>query len=222
MEITAKDVRIAYRRHSHTYDAVFDSVLHAGREQAIRRMNCLPGERVLEVGVGTGLSLPLYPWGVRVVGVDLSMPMLRRAHDRADEAGAGLAAMDAERMAFPDASFEKVVAMYVASAVPDPAALVREMRRVCRSDDGLYFVSHFRTTRPLLGAVEQLFTPLSRTLGFRPDFSLEGFLAGAGLEVVERHPVGPLGYWSFLRARSLPPADDFDLELLRLPPRRAA
>ena len=221
MEITAKDVRIAYRRHSPIYDAVFGPVLHAGREQAIRQMNCLPGERVLEVGVGTGLSLPLYPWGVRVVGVDLSMPMLRRAHDRADEAGAGLAAMDAERMAFPDASFDKVVAMYVASVVPDPAALVREMRRVCRSDDGLYFVNHFSTTRPLLGDVEQLFAPLSRMLGFRPDFSLARFVAETGLEVVEHRSVGPLGYWSFLRARALAPADDFDIELLRLPPRAA-
>jgi phosphatidylethanolamine/phosphatidyl-N-methylethanolamine N-methyltransferase len=222
MEITTNDVRIAYQRHSYIYDAVFGPVLHTGREQAIRRMGCLPGERVLEVGVGTGLSLSLYPWGVRVVGVDLSTPMLGRARARAAEAGAGLAAMDAERMAFPDASFDKVVAMYVASVVPDPAALVREMRRVCRSDDGLYFVNHFRTTRPLLGTVERLFAPLSRTLGFRPDFSLEGFLAGAGLEVVERRPVGPLGYWSFLRARALPPSEDFDLELLRLPPRHAA
>jgi phosphatidylethanolamine/phosphatidyl-N-methylethanolamine N-methyltransferase len=221
MEITTDDVRIAYHRHSHIYDAVFGPVLHAGREQAIRHMRCLPGERVLEVGVGTGLSLPLYPWGVRVVGVDLSMSMLRRARPRAVEAGAGLAAMDAERMAFPDASFDKVVAMYVASTVPDPAALAREMRRVCRSDDGLYFVNHFATTRPVLGAIERLFAPLSRTLGFRPDFSLEGFLAGAGLEVLEREPVGPLGYWSLLRARALPPALDFDLELLRIPPRAA-
>jgi phosphatidylethanolamine/phosphatidyl-N-methylethanolamine N-methyltransferase len=219
MEITTEDVRIAYQRHSYIYDAVFGPVLQAGREQAIRRMGCLPGERVLEVGIGTGLSIPLYPWGVRVVGVDLSMPMLRKARPRAG--AVNLAAMDAGRLAFSDASFDKVVAMYVASVAPDPAALVREMRRVCRSDDGLYFVNHFSTTRPLLGAVERLFAPLSRMLGFRPDFSLARFVAETGLEVVERRPVGPLGYWSFLRARALAPADDFDIELLRLPPRAA-
>ena len=219
--ITTDDVRIAYQRHSHVYDALFGPVLQPGREQAIRRMECLPGERVLEVGVGTGLSLPLYPWGVRVVGVDLSMPMLGKARPRAAETGVGIAAMDAGQLGFADATFDKVVAMYVASVVPDPAALVREMRRVCRSDDGLYFVNHFATTRPLLGAVERLLVPLSRKLGFRPDFSFEGFLAGTGLEVVERWPVGPLGYWSLLHARALPPPDDFDLELLRLPPRAA-
>ena len=219
MEITTEDVRIAYRRHSHVYDAVFGPVLQAGREQAIRRMGCLPGERVLEVGVGSGLSIPLYPWGVRVVGVDLSMPLLRKARARAG--AVNLAAMDAGRLAFSDASFDKVVAMYVASVTPDPAALVREMRRVCRSDDGLYFVNHFSTTRPLLGDVEQLFAPLSRMLGFRPDFSLARFVAETGLEVVEHRSVGPLGYWSFLRARALAPADDFDIELLRLPPRAA-
>jgi phosphatidylethanolamine/phosphatidyl-N-methylethanolamine N-methyltransferase len=95
MEITTDDVRIAYHRHSHIYDAVFGPVLHAGREQAIRHMRCLPGERVLEVGVGTGLSLPLYPWGVRVVGVDLSMSMLRRARPRGGEARAGRAGVGA-------------------------------------------------------------------------------------------------------------------------------
>jgi phosphatidylethanolamine/phosphatidyl-N-methylethanolamine N-methyltransferase len=203
MDIRLEDVRSAYERHSHCYDSFFGPLLHLGRVQTLEAMSCSPGERVLEVGVGTGLSLPLYPAGVRVVGVDLSLPMLEKALPRARDGRAMVAAMDAARLGFADGSFDKVVAMYVASVVPDPAALVAEMRRVCRSDDGLYFVNHFQSSNAVVAGAERFVAPLSRVLGFKPDFSLDGFLADAGLEVVERRPAGPLGYWTYLRARAI-------------------
>jgi phosphatidylethanolamine/phosphatidyl-N-methylethanolamine N-methyltransferase len=201
MDIRLEDVRSAYERHSHFYDSFFGPVLHLGRVQTVEAMRCAPGERVLEVGVGTGLSLPMYPKGVRVVGIDLSIPMLGKALPRANERGAGLAAMDAARLGFADGSFDKVVAMYVASVVPDPTALAAEMRRVCRTEDGLYFVNHFQSANSAVAIAERTFAPLSRLLGFRPDFSLDGFLSDAGLDVVERRPAGPFGYWTYLQAR---------------------
>ena len=199
--IDIDDVRSAYRRHSRFYDASFGALLQSSRVRVVERMRCRRGERVLEVGVGTGISIPLYPKGVHVVGVDLSEEMLAQARPRAEEAGAGLAVMDAERLAFADGSFDKVVAMYVASVVPHPGRLVAEMRRVCRSSDGLFFVNHFASASPIVAAGERLFAPLAGVLGFRPDFSFDGFVRDGQLEVVEREPAGPLGYWTFLRAR---------------------
>ncbi|TAK66842.1 MAG: methyltransferase domain-containing protein, partial [Betaproteobacteria bacterium] len=123
-----------YRRYAGFYDVCFGAVFQPGRRAIVDRMDCGPGERILEVGVGTGLSLPLYPENVNVVGIDISRPMLdqaceRRARCRLEHV-AGLMVMDAENMGFKDDSFDKVVAMYVASVVPDPGRLVDEMRRV--------------------------------------------------------------------------------------------
>ena len=199
VRIEIDDVRSAYRRHSWFYDAWSGPLLQSSRRRVVERMGCRPGDRVLEVGVGPGISLPLYPKGVEVVGVDLSEEMLAKARPRAGETGAGLAVMDAEHMAFADRSFDKVVAMYVASVVPDPARLVEEMRRVCRSPGGLYFVNHFESDSAVVAAGERMFAPLARVIGFRPDFSFDGFVRASGLQVVEREPAGPLGYWTFPR-----------------------
>jgi phosphatidylethanolamine/phosphatidyl-N-methylethanolamine N-methyltransferase len=205
MDIRLEDVLSTYGSRSNFYDVLFGPILHVGRMQAVEHMNLLPGDRVLEVGVGTGLSIPLYPWGVRVVGVDLSLPMLDRARPRADDGRSSLAAMDAARLGFADGSFDKVVAMYVASVVPDPAALVAEMRRVCRSDEELYFVNHFASDNAVVAGAERLLAPLSRVLGFRPDFALDDFARNAGLEILEDRPAGPLGYWTLLRGRAMEP-----------------
>jgi phosphatidylethanolamine/phosphatidyl-N-methylethanolamine N-methyltransferase len=201
VRIDIDDVRSAYRRHSSFYDFLFGPLFQTSRRQAVEAMACKPGERVLEVGVGTGLSLLLYPPGVRVVGVDLSHEMLEKARPRARQTGAGLAVMDAGQLGFADCSFDKVVAMYVASVVPDPPQLVEEMRRVCRSREGLFFVNHFESPSPLIAAGEKLAAPLAGWLGFRPDFSFDRFVRASRLEVVTRAPAGPFGYWTFLRAR---------------------
>lgn len=200
-----ESVRRAYRRHAVFYDIYCGALLEPGRRQTIARMNCQPGERVLEVGVGTGLSLTMYPPGVRVTGIDLSAEMLRQAHVRRVEGRlehVSVCQMDAERMAFADGSFDKVVAMYVASTVPNPPRLVAEMRRVCRSGDGLFVLNHFHSGDVVAGRVEKLFAPLSRLIGFRPDFSLEAFVGETNLDVTHISPAGRFGYWTLLQARS--------------------
>jgi phosphatidylethanolamine/phosphatidyl-N-methylethanolamine N-methyltransferase len=204
--VNNQEIIKAYRRYAQGYDVYFGAVFHPGREAAIRRMNLRPGDRVLEVGVGTGLSLPLYPRGVSVTGIDLSPDMLQRARARASRKGLGqaisLEVMDAEQMRFPDDSFDKVVAMYVVSVAPNPVRLVDEMRRVCKPDGELLILNHFRHPNSVIGGFERLVAPLSRQLGFRPDFPLDSFVRESGLDVVEQTPVNLFGYWTLLRARN--------------------
>jgi len=194
-----------YRRYAPRYDFYFGALFQPGRRAVIQKMHCRPGERVLEVGVGTGLSLPLYPRDVQVVGIDISQEMLLRANarqgrERLDHV-VGLVRTDAERLCFADASFDKVVAMYVASVVPSPVRLVEEMRRVCRPGGEIFIVNHFHHANPLIGGMERLISPMSRLMGFRPDVSLRQFIEETRLEVVERVPVNAFGYWTLLRAQ---------------------
>lgn len=195
----------SYRRYARGYDLYFGALFQPGRRAVIERMACRPGERVLEVGVGTGLSLPLYPRDARVTGVDISPEMLARAEARRQRHGlqhATLRCLDAERMDFPDDSFDKVVAMYVVSVASNPVRLVDEMRRVCRPRGELYLVNHFHHAHTLIGGIERLTAPLSRLMGFHPDFSLEKFLGETGLAIEEKTPVNLFGYWTLLRARN--------------------
>lgn len=169
-------------------------------------MECGPGERILEVGVGTGLSLPLYPDNVSVVGIDISRAMLDQARVRRARCGlenvAELMVMDAENMGFKDDSFDKVVAMYVASVVPDPERLVDEMRRVCKPGGQIFMVNHFHSRNPILGGIERLLAPLSKQLGFHPDFSLDRFLGETGLDAMNIRPVNLFDFSTMVEARN--------------------
>ncbi|HEX9811971.1 MAG TPA: methyltransferase domain-containing protein [Burkholderiales bacterium] len=202
MELEA--IKKAYRRYARLYDLYFGALFQPGRKAVIERMRCRPGQRVLEVGVGTGLSLPLYPAGVHVTGIDISPEMLQRAQARlAREGRPGdieLHVMDAERMSFPSDNFDKVVAMYVVSVVPHPQRLVDEMRRVCKPSGEIFIVNHFHSPNPIVGGVESLLAPLSRLVGFHPDFCLDTFVRDTNLEVVDKQPVNLFGYWNLLRA----------------------
>lgn len=194
-----------YRRYARNYDLYFGAVFQPGRRGVIDRMQCQPGERILEVGVGTGLSLPLYPPHVQVTGIDISQEMLARAESRRQRLSlhhVTLRCLDAEHMDFPDDSFDKVVAMYVVSVAPDPVRLVDEMRRVCKPGGTLYIVNHFHHPHRLIGTIERLSAPLSRLLGFHPDFSLDDFLRDTRLVVVEKTPVNLCGFWTLLTAHN--------------------
>ena len=195
-----------YRRYARGYDVYFGAVLEPGRKRAVEQMRLGSGDRVLEVGVGTGLSLPLYPRHVQVTGIDISPEMLARARARTERHGLqhveALRCMDAEDMQFENDSFDAVVAMYVVSVVPSTVRLVNEMRRVCKADGDLYIVNHFRHPNPIVGGVERIAAPLSKLMGFHPDFCLDKFTRDTDLEIADRVSVNLFGYWTLLRARN--------------------
>jgi phosphatidylethanolamine/phosphatidyl-N-methylethanolamine N-methyltransferase len=201
MQIEA--VKAAYRRYAKVYDTVFGPVLQPGRKAVVEALACRPGDRVLEVGVGTGLSLPLYAPQVKVTGIDVSSEMLAKARARVARNKLvnveGLLEMDAENMAFPDASFDKVVAMYVVSVVRRPAQLLAELHRVCRPEGEIFIVNHVRSDNPIVGAVEKSLARFSNQLGFHPDFELRELLNGTHhLDVVSRINL----FWKVLRVRN--------------------
>ena len=189
-------MREAYRRWAGVYDEVFGAVSAAGRRRAVAAVNGLPGARVLEVGVGTGLALPRYAPEKRVVGIDLSREMLEQARRRVARERlrnvVGLVEMDAERTAFADGSFDVAVAMFTATVVPDARRLFREMRRVVRPGGELLFVNHFAAERGLRWWAERTLAPLSRVLGWHPDFSLGDLLEHpkAAAEIASCPPFG--------------------------------
>lgn len=195
--------KAAYRRYASVYDALFGPVLQPGRKAVIQALRCRPGERVLEVGVGTGLSLPMYPPEVRVTGIDLSREMLEKARIRVRRRELAnveaLREMDAEAMDFPDASFDKVVAMYVVSVVDKPARLLSELHRVCKPQGEIFIVNHVRSSNPLLGAAESALAPFSAKIGWHPDFKLEEITAAGGT-LLEVSPAGLL--WKLFRFRN--------------------
>ena len=199
-----RSVVTAYRRLSGTYDRFFGPVFEQGRQVAIEKMGCQAGDRVLEVGVGTGLSLTQYAEGVEVVGIDVSPDMLEHARERlSDEQRSRitLTEMDAQAVDYPDDSFDKVVAMYVVSVVPDPKKVVDEMKRVCKPGGELFIVNHFSQKGPM-AKLERLASPLSKLVGFRPSFPLDDFLAMADLEVIDTQNVNAFGYWTLIHARN--------------------
>ncbi len=203
--LDAEAVREAYRRWAGIYDAVFGGVSAFGRKRAVAAVNRLSGPRVLEVGVGTGLALPLYRRGLQVVGIDLSREMLDHARERVRKDRLhhvrGLLEMDAENMAFADASFDIAVAMFTASVVPDARRLFAEMSRVVRPGGHLLFVNHFAAEAGPRWWIERAMAPLSRRLGWHPDFALCDLLDGkARVESLE--PCPPAGLFTLVQLRN--------------------
>ncbi len=199
-------IQKAYRRQAKVYNFYFGWVFHPGRETAMELVDLTPGNKILEVGVGTGLSLPLYPKNVEIYGIDISKEMLKQAQELKEEENLEnvkeLLVMDAENMTFEDNFFDSVVAMYVASVVPHPEKLVEEMRRVCKPGGRMVIINHFYRPERLSGKLIGLLGPLSKLLGFRPNFSLDDFLRDTGLKVSNKIPINILDMWTILIAEN--------------------
>jgi len=201
-----KSIRRAYRFYAPIYNTIFGGIVGEGRRAAVEAFERRPGDRILEIGVGTGLSLPLYGPGVAVSGIDVSPEMLdiaRRKYPASEYPQVReLVEMDAERLDYPDDAFQGSVAMYVASVVPDPEAMMREMFRVTEPGGRVMVVNHFTSSKPLMRTVETRLAPFSKRLGFRPDFSLEDFVERAGVRPERVHGVNFRGFWKLLEFRS--------------------
>ncbi len=200
----------AYARWAPVYDMVFGRVFEQGRRASIEaaEKHCgAGGGRILEVGVGTGISLPDYNRVNRIVGIDISAAMLRKARERVIEHKLDnvecVAVMDAKHLAFPDASFDVVVAQYVITAVPEPEATLDEFARVLKPGGEIVLVNHIGAEAGLRKAFERGFSPVARRLGWRPEFPWARIArwveTADGVHLIERRPMPPLGHFSLIR-----------------------
>ena len=207
-DIDREGVEKAYERWAPVYDLVFGKVFDEGRRSTIAEADRIGG-RVLDVGVGTGLSLSDYSRSTKLCGVDISEGMLRKAKQRVREFNLSnvetLAVMDAKHLAFADASFDAVVAQYVITAVPDPEATLDDFIRVLKPGGELILVNHIGAESGPRRAFELAFAPLARRLGWRPEFPWERMVNWAtkhgGITLAERRPMPPMGHFSLIRYR---------------------
>jgi phosphatidylethanolamine/phosphatidyl-N-methylethanolamine N-methyltransferase len=208
---TIELIQRGYHLLAPVYDVVFGASLQDGRRAALAALDCRPGDRILEVCVGTGLSLPLYPPWVRVTGIDISHDMLVRAASRVRRRRLvqvdGMLQMDAEHLAFADASFDKAVSLFAISGLPDPVRAMREVQRVCRPGATIVIANHFRSRRTLHRLGERLMAPIYHLVRYRSDLDLDEFISQARLDVVKVQRANLFGYATILVCRNGAAAD---------------
>ena len=195
-----------YTAYSVFYDLIFDRFFCQSRKAAIRCMEIAPESKVLEVGVGTGLSLPLYPRHCEVVGIDLCESMLRHGKKRVHEHRLDhvtLLKMDACRLEFEDNTFDAVSASLLISVVPNPRKVLQEMIRVCKENGRIVLLNHFSNGNKLIAKVERMISPLCTHIGFRTDLALDPLLEGMPLVIQKKAKVNPLRFWKLVQCRKV-------------------
>jgi len=199
------NIKKIYRVQSSIYDIIFKKFFYPRQKHVIETMVIEPNQTILDVGIGTGMALPLYPKHSKVVGIDLSIHMLEEALKKKKKEGIDhveLIEMDAEELAFADNSFDHVIATFVVSVVPDPVKLIREMKRVCKKDGSIILVNHFKSPNPVIGGIEKMINPLCTRLGWRTDVVLEHLIEDADLKVVNKYKMEKIDLWNIVIAEN--------------------
>ncbi len=197
----AESIDQVYSVYSGFYDLIWHKLFHESREEAVSLLNLKGGERVLDVGVGTGLSLSFYPKNCKVVGIDLCDAMLQKGRKRRARHGYShieLHEMDAMKMDFPDNSFDAIFAAYTISVVPDSSRVIDEMIRVCKKGGKLVFLNHFKNGNRFISTCEKIITPLTKKMGFRADLDLATLFSGKPVSIEKKMSVKPLNYWDLV------------------------
>ncbi|HSR70360.1 MAG TPA: methyltransferase domain-containing protein [Acidobacteriota bacterium] len=200
--MTVESVERVYNVYARVYNFLFNRLLSGGREKAPSLLNFYEGAKLLEVGVGTGLTLSELPRDIEITGIDLSQGMLREAQKRIDKENWGhvdLRRMDAARMDLPDNSFDRVLAAYFVSVVPEPVEVLKEMKRVCRPGGIILVMNHFTHEVPVIDTIETVLAPLFYKVGFRTDLRLQPLFQEAELEIDRIVNIDFLGHWKAVR-----------------------
>ncbi|MBI5888848.1 MAG: methyltransferase domain-containing protein [Deltaproteobacteria bacterium] len=196
-------IKKIYAAYSNVYDAIFKRIFYPRIKHAIAVMDIKPGERILDVGVGTGISLGAFPKHCRVVGIDLSTEMLMKAKKKVVKNRLGnikVVSMDAMSVGFRDNSFDRVFLSHVVSVVPDPYRMMSEVKRVCRKGGQVVIVNHFKSRNKLVETVEKVINPICKQLGWRNDLCLSEFIANSGLRVNKKYMLRKLDFWHIVFA----------------------
>ena len=198
-----ESIKKIYAGYSSVYDALFKRFFYPRIKHAITYMDIQPGDRILDVGVGTGLSLSVFPRYCKVIGIDLSTEMLRKAKEKIEENrldNIKVMGMDAMSVGFRDDTFDKVFISHVVSVVPDPYKVMQEVKRVCRKGGQVVVVNHFKSKNKLVETVEKIINPVCKKIGWRSDLCLNEFIDRSGLNVKEKYMLKKLDFWHILFA----------------------
>jgi len=198
-----ESIKKVYAAYSNVYDVLFKRFFYPRIRNAITTMDIRPGELVLDVGVGTGLSFSVFPKDCKVVGIDLSREMLKKAKKKIDEnrlENINVLSMDAMSIGFADNTFDKVFLSHVVTVVPDPYRMMQEVKRVCKKDGVVVVVNHFKSKNPLIELCEKWMNPLCKKIGWRSDLSLNEFVRNAGLKVTRQYMLKKIDFWHIVFA----------------------
>ncbi len=203
MSMKTEEIKKIYGGYSGAYDFIFKGFFYPRIKHAIETMHIKPGDRILDVGVGTGLSLPLFPKHCSVTGIDLSAGMLKEAKKKVEAEGfkhITLIEMDATHLAFDDDTFDHVISTHVISVVPDPVKVIAEMKRVCKKEGNIVLVNHFQSQNKYLAKFDELISPITKKVGWRTDLSLERLIKEADLDVREQYKLNKIDLWKVVWA----------------------
>ena len=198
-----ESIKKIYAGYSKVYDAIFKRFFYPRIKHAVHSMGIAPGDKILDVGVGTGLSLPLFPKYCKVTGIDLSSAMLKKARQKAKKLHLDhieLLEMDAMNLNFPDNTFDKVFISHVVSVVPDPYKVMSEVRRVCKKGGRIAIVNHFKSKNKVMAGMEKIFNPVSKKIGWRSDLCLDEFVGKAHLHVDKKYKLKKIDLWHVIFA----------------------
>ncbi len=200
--------RKIYNIQSYFYDELLGNMIRRRQRDAIGRMNIKPGEYVLDIGIGTGVSLETYPKHCKVIGIDISEGMLKKAYERIKErnlTNASLALADAMFMPFEENSFDHILISHVVTVVSDPIKLMNHIKRVAKPNARIVIINHFQSGYRFIAWLEKILNPICIKIGWRSDLNLHELLQDAHLQVDFRYKVNNIDLWEIVFLRNCKP-----------------